>query len=333
MDCPVAYIVFNRPRHTEQTFAAIKAQKPSKLFIIADGPRPGHRTDHDRCHQVRQIVQEIDWSCQVHRNYVETNLGSKRRVSSGLDWVFSHVDRAIILEDDCLASSEFFRFCEVLLNFYKHNEKVWVVSGNSYQPQERWGDGSYYFSRRPDTWGWATWRRAWKHYCDDLPFLEQWIKSPAWRECFPNRNSSRYHKNLFRRTKAGAFDAWDHPWAATIMYHGGLCATPNANLVINIGFDSQATNTRFPSQGQRYELTQLGSLSHPTELRVMKEADELVDHGFGWDRSWLQRTVMKILRYSWHKLFVNRCAATLQARSHDRTLKVCGQQKFRELEP
>ena len=96
-DISVAYIIFNRPRHTRETFAAIRAQRPPRLFIIADGPRPGHPTDASRCRETREIVEHIDWPCEVHRNYADQNMGLKRRVSSGLDWVFSQVDRAIIL--------------------------------------------------------------------------------------------------------------------------------------------------------------------------------------------------------------------------------------------
>lgn len=101
-ETPVAYIVFNRPRHTERTFAALREQRVPTLFIIADGPRPGHPTDAERCAEVRAIVERVDWPCEVHRHYAETNLGLKRRVSSGLDWVFGQVERAIVLEDDCL---------------------------------------------------------------------------------------------------------------------------------------------------------------------------------------------------------------------------------------
>ena len=85
-DISIAYIVFNRPRHTRETFEAIRAARPAKLFIIADGPRPGHPTDTERCQQVRDVVSQIDWPCEVQRNYAEQNLGLKRRISSGLDW-------------------------------------------------------------------------------------------------------------------------------------------------------------------------------------------------------------------------------------------------------
>ena len=86
---PVAYVVFNRPRHTRETFAAIRAYRPSQLFVIADGPREAHPADIERCREVRSIVSAIDWPCEVFQNFSDRNLGAGRRMSSGLDWMFS----------------------------------------------------------------------------------------------------------------------------------------------------------------------------------------------------------------------------------------------------
>jgi hypothetical protein len=175
----VAYIVFNRPAHTAKTFAVLREQRPQQLFIIADGPRPGHPTDAERCAQVRKVVENVDWPCDVRREYASTNLGLQRRVSSGLDWVFSQVDRAIVLEDDCVAHSDFFTFCDTLLERYAEDERVAVVTGNNFQNGRQRGEGSYYFSKYNHCWGWATWRRAWRHYRDDLPFWPEWRESAA----------------------------------------------------------------------------------------------------------------------------------------------------------
>ena len=86
----------------------IREQRPSKLLIIADGPRASHPTDAERCLETREIVANIDWPCEVLRNYADVNMGCKRRVSSGLDWVFEQAEKAIVLEDDCLPNDDFF---------------------------------------------------------------------------------------------------------------------------------------------------------------------------------------------------------------------------------
>jgi hypothetical protein len=294
---PVAYIVFNRPRHTSETFAAIQGQRPSTLFIIADGPREEYPQDIERCRAVREIVEKIDWPCTVHRNYSETNLGCKRRVSTGLDWVFSHVSHAIILEDDCVASAEFFSFCDTMLNRYEDNEAVWVVAGNSYQPQFQRGDGSYYFSKYADCWGWATWQRAWRHYQGDVPFLQQWKTSPEWQKCFPSRAEQRYWNRVFGLVQRDQVDTWDFPWVACVLYGEGLVATPNANLVRNIGFDTAGTHTTGPDAEYSYELTPLGKMTHPSRIVADTEADEYYFQKFYANQSGLwQRLIRRLKR-------------------------------------
>ena len=147
LDTPIVFIVFNRPRHTRKSFEAIRFQRPKQLFIVADGPRKAHPTDDENCLQVREIVAKIDWPCDVHRNYVEQNLGCKQRVNSGLDWVFTLVERAIILEDDCLPNPDFFSFCETLLERYQDNEQIMTITGNNFQNGHQRGDADYYFSK------------------------------------------------------------------------------------------------------------------------------------------------------------------------------------------
>ena len=97
---PVAFLVFNRPDTTEQVFAAIRQAQPETLLLVADGPRPDRPGETELCAKVRSIVAKVDWPCEVLTNYSNVNMGCKRRIFSGLDWVFSQVDEAIILEDD-----------------------------------------------------------------------------------------------------------------------------------------------------------------------------------------------------------------------------------------
>lgn len=282
---PVAFIVFNRPEHTRAAFAAIRGYRPSRLFLIADGPRTHYPLDAVRCQDVRHIVSEVDWPCEVRTNFSNHNLGCSLRVSSGLDWVFSEADRAIVLEDDCVASPEFFSFCDQILEAYENNEAVWVVSGNSYQPEIKRGDGSYYFSKYPDCWGWATWRRAWRHYQNDLPFLDEWQRTRRWKECFPTLLERRYFDRVFRGVLRGATDSWGYRWLACMIYGGGLAATPNANLVQNIGFDGEGTHTTNRGNPHPHCPTQLGPMKHPTRVAPDVEADDylrIVVEQRGW---------------------------------------------------
>lgn len=292
---PIAYIIFNRPHHTARTFEVLRAQRPAALFIIADGPRPAYPTDKELCAEVRAIVERVDWPCRVHRHYAETNFGLKRRVSSGLDWVFGQVDRVIVLEDDCVPHPDFFTFCDALLELYADDERVWVVTGNNFQDGRRRGDAAYYFSMYNHCWGWATWRRAWCHYQGDLPFWPDWKDSADWRRKTRDRVAQRYWAAIFDRVRAGAIDTWDYPWTASIWYHGGLTATPNSNLVTNIGFGPAATHTLASDDREGLSVQPLGMLTHPGRVTQDVDADRYVfDHHFGGSRMRWHRRLLRL---------------------------------------
>lgn len=278
----IAYIIFNRPRHTRETFEAIRAQRPSTLFIIADGPRPGHPTDAERCKETREVVADIDWPCEVFRNYAEENLGCRRRVSSGLDWVFSQVDCAIVLEDDCVPHPDFFGYCDDLLTRYAEDSRVWVITGNNFQDGTKRGDASYYFSKFNHCWGWATWSRAWKQYRVDMPYWPEWKKSSDWRQKTSDPVERKIFEDLFDRVSRGEIDTWDYQWTACVWYHGGLTATPNVNLVTNIGFGPDATHTVTEGDLEGLPVSALGALVHPAVVRRDRAADKFVfNRNFG----------------------------------------------------
>jgi hypothetical protein len=279
---PIAYIIFNRPRHTQQTFAAIRAQRPATLLIVADGPRPGHPTDAKNCAETRAIVEQIDWPCTVLRNYSDVNLGCKRRVSSGLDWVFEQVETAIILEDDCIPHEDFFPYCDELLERYATDERVWVVTGNNFQQGKKRGDAAYYFSKFNHCWGWATWRRAWQHYRVDMPFWPDWQATTDWQKKLPDPVERKIWSNLLDRVKGGEIDTWDYQWTACVWYYGGLTATPNVNLVTNIGFGPDATHTVSAGDQEGLPIYPLGPLTHPKVVQQDRAADRLIlNHNFG----------------------------------------------------
>src|SRR4051794_11765649 len=214
---PVALIVFNRAEQTAKVFGAIRAAQPQQLFVIADGPRPGVASDSDKCAAARAVVEGIDWPCQVFRQFAGTNLGLRRNVAEGLDWVFRNAERAIILEDDCLPDPTFFPYCEELLERYAQDPHVATISGANLdpvhvRPNE---DDSYHFSRFCHIWGWATWRRAWQlcdHEMRDWPAVRpsDWLTRKLTTSTA--RNFWRQHfEDSYARKKDG-LGTWDVAW-------------------------------------------------------------------------------------------------------------------------
>ncbi|MFC1843565.1 glycosyltransferase family 2 protein [Thermodesulfobacteriota bacterium] len=294
---PIAYIIFNRPRHTRKTFATIRARRPTKIFIIADGPRLEHPTDTERCREVRKIVENIDWPCEVYRNYANQNLGLKQRVSSGLDWVFRKVEKAIVLEDDCLPHPDFFTFCKLLLDHYETDERVWVITGNNFQDGCKRGEAAYYFSKYTHCWGWATWRKAWQHYQDNFSFWSEWKNSADWHRKTPDQVERKYWSNIFGMVNRGEINSWAYPWMANVWYYGGLTATPNVNLVTNIGLGPDGTHTIANKDQEGLPAFSIGPLTHPKEIAQDLKADRYVfDHTFGGINQRLHRRLQRLPR-------------------------------------
>ena len=271
---PIAYIVFNRPHHTEKSFDVLRKYKPEKLFIIADGPRNDHPTDAARCDLVREIVKNVDWNCDVNYNFSDINLGLKKRVNSGIDWVFESVDRAIILEDDCIPNQDFFMFCGNLLDYYKNNPQISVITGNNFQRGIRRNAYSYYFSKFNHCWGWATWKRAWQHYDGSLSFWPEWSKSKDWYEKFSDDTERKYWTEIFERVYQGKIDSWAYPWTACNWHRNALSVAPNVNLVSNIGFGLDSTHSKAANHSAaNLETRSIGEILHPSFVQQDLEAD------------------------------------------------------------
>lgn len=237
-------MIFNRPDTTRQVFETIRAAKPGKLLVIADGPRPNKPGEAEKCAAARAIIDEVDWDCDVQKNFSETNMGTCPRVSSGITWAFELVDKAIILEDDCVASPSFFQYCEELLDRYENDERVMMVSGGNHLFGHAEATDSYYFSRYPHIWGWATWRRAWAHYDVEMTRWPEIRDRKLFDQYFP-KLTERYHwEGIFEYVVyRGRVDTWAWRWFYSIWANSGLCATPVRNLVRNVGFDADATHT------------------------------------------------------------------------------------------
>lgn len=240
---PVVFLIFNRPDTTQRVFDAIRLAQPKQLLVIADGPRASRLYEAERCQETRQIIEQVDWDCEVSKNYTDVNLGCKQRVSSGLDWAFSQVEEAIILEDDCLPHPTFFPFCEELLERYRLDQRIMAISGDNFQAGRQRTQDSYYFSRYNHIWGWATWRRAWKFY--DVT-MAQWpiVRDQQWlNDLLETRQARWYWSDVFQAAYEGKIDTWDYAWTFACWIHRGLTVLPKVNLISNIGFGTEATHT------------------------------------------------------------------------------------------
>jgi hypothetical protein len=245
MDTPLLLIAWRRPHTLRQVIDAIRPVAPTRLYVACDGPNPERPGEAEKVAATRAVIEhQIDWPCQIERLYSDVNQGCNVGPIRAITWFFEQVEEGIILEDDCVPHPDFFPYCTTLLERYRHDTRVWCISGNNFQNGQWRGDGSYYFSRYNHCWGWASWRRCWNHYDSDL---SQW---PALRESallgtiFEDPLELNYWSGIWQRLlNTSEPDTWDYQWTFTCLANSGLTALPNRNLVSNVGFGEDATHT------------------------------------------------------------------------------------------
>ncbi|UDY23614.1 glycosyltransferase family A protein [Nocardioides sp. Kera G14] len=249
---PVVLIAFNRPEVTRRTLGAIAASRPTRLFLICDGPRATVPGDAERCAGVRAVLDEIDWPCEVTRLFSDVNLGVEANVELGLDQVFAAVDRAIVLEDDCFPDPTFFTYADELLDRYAGDPRVWQIAGNGLNlPAALFCDHSYAFSAWASVWGWATWADRWQAHRAAFPRTHVGPDGDRPVRMTPPTPhpgqlvtaSARRHFAEAAVSEDVVTHGWDKHWWLTVMAAGGLCATPSHSMVENVGFGADATHT------------------------------------------------------------------------------------------
>ncbi len=249
LQTPILILAFNRPDRVRALIDRLREVAPRQVYVAVDGPRPQRPTDLELVDQTRRSVEAIDWPCEVHTLFQDTNLGCGQGVSTAITWFFEQVSEGIILEDDVLPRIEFFAYCEELLDRYRDDPQVFAISGSNFVPPEQIsGNGSYRFTHITHVWGWATWRRSWNAYRFDI---RDWRKRlPAqqrWQTTGRNLRDFAYWSALFAWVSRGHIDTWDYQLNLAQMSTGSLCATANVNLIDNLGFTEEATHTARPS--------------------------------------------------------------------------------------
>lgn len=297
IETAVVFIIFNRPKQTEIVFEAIRKAKPKKLLVVADGSR--FDEEAEKCQKARAVIQKIDWNCETLTNFSDKNLGCGKRVSSGLDWVFSEVDEAIILEDDCLPTPSFFYFCQALLEYYRHDERIMSISGTNVQLSQSRTDYSYYFSKYNHIWGWASWKRAWKHYDFYMKTWPEFRKANLINYVFDDPYEQRYWTKIFDSMFfERSIDTWDYMWMYSILSQNGLQIIPNVNLVSNIGFGVDATHTINKNHLAGLPTTDIWKIKHPPFIVRHQEADNYIfDYIYGGNHMRKSDSLLRQIRH------------------------------------
>ncbi|HVW94768.1 MAG TPA: hypothetical protein VHA56_02200 [Mucilaginibacter sp.] len=274
MKTALLFVIFNRPETTTLVFNQIRKAKPPRLYVAADGPRAEKAGESDLCFITREIINNIDWECEVKTLFRDENLGCKQAVSSAVTWFFENEEEGIILEDDCLPADSFFSFCETLLEKYRYDTRIRHITGCNLQMGKKWGTGSYYFSNMTHVWGWAGWRRVWQDYDKDLNRYNATEIPERMKNIFGDEWIAKTLAEVFNEVKNGKIDTWDYQLDFANYFNNGLTIIPNENLISNIGFGAAATHTiDGTSIYANMPLGELSEIVHPLYVMPEKQAD------------------------------------------------------------
>ncbi|GAC1385098.1 MAG: hemolytic protein HlpA [Marmoricola sp.] len=317
-DTPVVLIIFSRERVTRRSIDALRTVAPRQLFVIADGPRSDHPEDAENCARTRAVLQEIDWPCDVRRRFADRNLGLEANVELGLDWVFGQVERAIVLEDDCIPDPSFFDFCDELLERYAPDARVWQIAGDNHEvPTAMFGQESYAFTTWASVWGWATWADRWHAHragfprthdgAEDSPVTKDAVRTepaPPRPEALVTKAALRHFSYVASCTDGDAY-GWDHHWWVTIMSKGGLSIVPAITMIENDGYGEGATHTRADKQPVPAQAMPL-PLVHPRAVALNHEIEGELELILLRTDGRLSRAIRKLIRPFWLRSLIRR---------------------------
>ena len=239
INTPVLLIAFNRPNTTQKVFDEIKKNKPSKFYFAVDAPRNGNISDEINCKLVQEIANQVDWECEFHKRFSNINQGCGPGPYNAITWAFENEDRLIILEDDCVPAQSFFNYCDELLEKYKNDTRIWLISGNQFNEEAVKTNHSYFFSKYGHTWGWATWKRCWEQMDLKMSNYPLIIEQDLFKSAFRTKKEARFFEKIYNEIyydRTSMSHIWDFQFAFYLLSNNHLSIVPSKNLVKNIGY-------------------------------------------------------------------------------------------------
>ena len=281
---PILIIAWKRPKQTKELIKKIKQINPTNLYVACDGPKNESTLDDNKVKKTKELLlKSFEEVRQKKFLYSDINQGCKLGVSNAIEWFFEHETEGIILEDDCIPNLEFFSFCQEMLETYRNDERIWSITGHNQQNNIQRGSGTYYFSKYPRSWGWATWKRCWVKYDRDITDWPN-IKSKG---ILKNKLKNQREINFWEKILDSIYyynlpNTWDYQWTLSSFLNSGLTIVPNKNLIKNIGFDEDSTHTFMSDSNTFIEIdleknNDIFPTIHPDYFVINKEADKIVD--------------------------------------------------------
>ena len=269
---PVLFETFARVETSRKVWEQIKKAQPKQLYFYSNKGRNDKGDEIARNEQIRAFAKEVDWECDLHTWFRDDYVDVYTSLKDSKRWLFSQVDDAIILEDDCYPSLAFFTYCDYFLDYYKNNKEISFVSGNNYVKNVDYKGADHLVTRTFYCYGWATWKDRWENvdfemeadsFCN-YNMLKTYFDGNS-RLAFIYKEQYRHWRDFIHRTHC-----WDMQKTMTQVICKTYSVNPVYNLVCNIGINGEHTRNgsgpqfdplykpedpSYPFTGIKYDLT------------------------------------------------------------------------------
>lgn len=273
---PIIIFTYNRPHHTRKMLQALEnaeLAQDSEVFIFSDGAKNANAIEH--VNRVRAIIAE-PWNFKkitiIER---ERNVGLAQNIISGVIEIIKQYGKVIVLEDDLEISKVGLRYFNDALDAYEQEEKVMEISGYMYPVKDADKLPETFFFRVANSWGWATWKRAWNKYNTDIDqLIADFDKDKIKR--FSIDHTENFWKQV-KEYKAGKINSWAIRWYLTLFNNDGLALYPRQSMIQNMGTDGSGTHSD-ADNAYKVELATQAVSYFPKEIEENKQAYEAITY-------------------------------------------------------
>ncbi len=242
-EVPVLIKIWTRLRQQKEQFEIIKKVKPYILFLVSDGGRNDEEWENINKNR-KMILDGIDWDCHIYRLFEDDNLGLYTMDKKAVQYVWSKVDRCILLEDDIIPSESFFYFCEDVLERYINDTRVSYVTGTNLKGIYEDVQADYFFCPGGSISGIASWKRVYDTfyqfpYKDDSYVFNLLLKQIP----YTRTGLKKQVIDFALKEYSGQYPAGDEFFYGLSRFgQNQLCITPKKNLVRNAGDNKESAH-------------------------------------------------------------------------------------------
>ena len=279
---PVIIILYNRPLHTKKLLKSIaqtKNYKKFKFYIFCDGPK--NKEDIIKIEKIKILINNFKDKCRVENFFRKKNVGLIKNVTHSINFVLKKNSKAIILEDDLILNKFFFDFMNDALSKYKHNSKVFQISGYSYPVKS--SNDFHYFLPLTSCWGWGITSKNWKNFFKFMNnkrlVVNNYLKIKKSKSLITsfNFNNSYDYLSMLENTLNKKVNSWGIIFYLYLFVNDKITLFPYRSLVKNKGFDGTGNhrsknnvfNTRFNTI-KRYKFPKVSKDFSSINKKVIK---------------------------------------------------------------